>query len=246
MDFTRDFNNKRDTLYFMDGKVFKRYFHDGEPTRYYVSKDGEVYSDIFKRLLKPGYTLKGYRKVNIFLNGSSKPTPVSVHKMIGKVFHADQWKEGYDIDHINGIKDDNRAENLEWVSRSENIKRAFKTGLKHGRKGNDNPTTVYPDESIHDACKYLEQGLNVKDVAKLVKIPLSYLYTIIRGESRKEIVSQYNIPENAYSVTRLRLTKKQKKKILKLRKKGLTAKEILKEIGGNFTVGQIYNTFYNY
>lgn len=244
MDFTRNFNSNRNTLYFMNGKIFKRYFHDGEPTRYYVSKDGEVYSDISKRILKPNHTLKGYTKLGIFLNGAKKAIPVTVHKMVGKTFHLDQWQEGYDIDHINGIKDDNRADNLEWVSRSENIKRAFKNGLKHGIRGNNNPVTVYSDELIHQACKYLEQGISIKKVAKKVQIPLSYLYTIVRGESRNDIVSQYTIPEKIYSVSRFHFTKKQEKKILKLRKQGLTAKEILAKIGGNFSVNQVYNVFY--
>ena len=193
--------------------------------------------------MKPNHTLKGYLKVGIFLEGETKVIPVTVHKMVGLTFHNDQYHEGYDIDHINGIKDDNRAENLEWVTRSENIQRAFRLGLKHGKRGDDSPSVVYSDSDIHKACKYLEDGLSIIEVSKLVNIPLSYLYTIMRGESRTDIVSQYHF-KKPYKISHIKVTDIMKKKILKLRALGLTAKEIQAKFKEKITTNQIYNVFY--
>lgn len=44
------------------------------------------------------------------------------------------------VDHKNGIKTDNHASNLEWVTQSENIIRAVNMGLKPSRKGKTNDT----------------------------------------------------------------------------------------------------------
>jgi hypothetical protein len=48
------------------------------------------------------------------------------HRLICSAFHGRPPK-GYDVDHVNGIKDDNRPENLRWASRSENLRGARRT-----------------------------------------------------------------------------------------------------------------------
>ncbi len=47
--------------------------------------------------------------------------------------------EGKECNHKDGNKLNNRLENLEWVTRSENIKHAYKLGLKKRPSGESNP-----------------------------------------------------------------------------------------------------------
>lgn len=64
----------------------------------------------------------GYYVVNI------KSKTQRVHRLIAKTFIANTQNKPY-INHINGIRNDNRIENLEWCTQSENLKHAYKIGL---------------------------------------------------------------------------------------------------------------------
>lgn len=44
----------------------------------------------------------------------------TVHRVIATTFLGDPLSEKHEVNHKNGIKDDNRAENLEWVTHSQN------------------------------------------------------------------------------------------------------------------------------
>lgn len=185
---------------YLNETEFHRYYHNFEtPTEYFADRNGRVYSDISGRILKNGHTMKGYEIVNIFID--RKVHPVTVHKIVASIYCKDSYHKGYDVDHINGIKDDNRAENLEWVTRSENILRAFRTGLKVIKRGDENPSVKYNDASIHKFCKLMEDGNLLIDAAKEADIPRSYAYGLLNGSFnvRRDIISQYNITNAIYT-----------------------------------------------
>ena len=95
-----------------------------------------------ERKLIPHKNNQGYDRVSISVNG--KPKEVFVHRLVASLFC--QNPNGYKIvDHIDGDKNNNNASNLEWVTSSENNKRAFKTGLKQ-------PTVHYGED--HPMAKF--------------------------------------------------------------------------------------------
>ena len=79
------------------------------------------------RILKQHLKRNGYLAVD--LSKDYQIRTISVHRLVAIAFVSGQTKENNYVDHINCNKQDNRAENLEWVSSKENSRRAKQNNL---------------------------------------------------------------------------------------------------------------------
>ena len=99
---------------------------------YFADNLGNIYSQRkFKKitLLKQHKDNNGYYRVKIL--GKTK----KVHRIICETFIANpDPKNKTTVNHKNGNKTDNKVENLEWATRSENTQHAYDMGLKFGIK----------------------------------------------------------------------------------------------------------------
>lgn len=95
---------------------------------YDISDDGEVRNNKTGRLLKTSQSRGGYLKVNLYADGTHKSA--KIHRLVAENFLSNQHDKPA-INHINGDKTDNRAENLEWCTYSENNRHAFRSGLSY-------------------------------------------------------------------------------------------------------------------
>lgn len=78
------------------------------------------------KILKPAVNEHGYECVVFSSNG--KRRTFRVHRLVGRAFLG-PCPEGLETNHKNADKTDNRAENLEYVTSSENTQHALRSGL---------------------------------------------------------------------------------------------------------------------
>ena len=84
---------------------------------YQITDDGRVWSKRKKRFLKPSVTPSGY--CTIVLYGLNSNKPCYIHRLVAE--HYIPNPNNYlEVDHINTLRNDNRTENLRWVTRKEN------------------------------------------------------------------------------------------------------------------------------
>lgn len=106
---------------------------------YQISNFGRVkslkyYSNIHKKyydrelILKEKDNKHGYKFVSLGCGKRGKKKNIAIHKLVAEAFipNSYNYKE---INHIDGNKHNNRADNLEWCSRSQNMLHAYKLGL---------------------------------------------------------------------------------------------------------------------
>lgn len=102
---------------------------------YAVSKDGRVWSFHSKKILKSKLRRDGY--LNVVLSRDLKTKTLMVHRLIALTYIANIENKSQ-VNHINGIKSDNRSENLEWTTPGENTRHAWENGLCKKVTGNKN------------------------------------------------------------------------------------------------------------
>ena len=131
---------------------------------YLISKSGLVYSIKAKKLLKSTIDKKGYCKVALY-NEQGKLS-ISLHRLVA-LNYIENPDNKPQINHINGIKSDNKVTNLEWVTNKENTLHAIKNGLRdeaHKKAVTDNQKQVVHLTSgiFYDSLKLACEALNIK------------------------------------------------------------------------------------
>lgn len=94
-------------------------------SNYEVSNFGNVRNAITGKLLHKQKRKSGYVKVELWRGG--KEYTRDIHRLVAIAFLG--LHNGLVVNHINGQKDDNRLENLEWCTAKENMQHAMRTGL---------------------------------------------------------------------------------------------------------------------
>lgn len=156
----------------------------GYEFKYKATSDGKIWSSYKNGFLKPKIDKWGYEVVALRKNGKSRS--FLVHRLVALTF-IDNPCDLPTVNHIDGNKINNDAENLEWLSVSDNHKHAYKTGLRKSTKGKDKTHKLIPEE-VREIRREFSDGASIKTVASKHGISYDYAYKLKVGKARKNVI----------------------------------------------------------
>lgn len=162
--------------------------------RYLISVDGRVW-DTKRQQFQPQY-LRG-RYLAVCLAGGPKGTLYTVSRLVAAAFipNPDGLPQ---VNHKNGIKTDNRVDNLEWCTPEHNAQHAVATGLyvvteKMRAASRKNVLKMhkvwrhYTPRQIARMKHLYAAGMTQREIGKLFYADQSQVSRIVRGENYKEL-----------------------------------------------------------
>lgn len=152
---------------------------------YSVNNHGEVRNNQTNRVLKNQTLNNGYQTVTLCdANGHH---PKSVHRLVAKEF-VDNPRRCELINHIDGNKSNNNADNLEWCTQSENMKHAYRTGLQKPIRSQIEYSLARAAVKRKRPVRNIETGVcypSIKECAEAEGVVHSAVSFHLAGRSRK-------------------------------------------------------------
>lgn len=121
---------------------------EGHPD-YEISNLGRIKSKRRKKHIIMSLVLdpEGYQRIRM-MEFNTQYTR-KVHRLVAQAF-LPNLSNLAEVNHINGVKTDNRVENLEWCDKSHNMQHALRIGLKVMKGGKDACNVKLTEELVGD------------------------------------------------------------------------------------------------
>lgn len=130
--------------------------------------------------IKPRITNGGYETFSPTAP-DKKQSYKFIHRAVAEAFIGPPPTPNHVVNHKNGIKTDNRLENLEWVTHSENIKHAYRTGLKSGSKGSANKASKITEDDVREILRLIANRVNQTEIAQMYGVSRRIISHISTG-----------------------------------------------------------------
>lgn len=161
------------------------------PNKYYISSFGRVFSvtnpckSMDGKFLQPSHNGHGYQQITFkCYNGDRRCCKIA--RLVKMTFDYIPNCYLYEIDHLDGNKDNNFIGNLQWVTPQENVHRAIKNGLRP-LSCNVNSGTLLTDNQARELYCRAKSGEDRELLSNEYKVSEKYIKGLLSGSIRPYI-----------------------------------------------------------
>lgn len=139
---------------------------------------------VIEKVLKLQKIVKGYIGISLCKNGIQ--CSKRVHRLVLESF-VGSCPSGMECNHKNGIKTDNRLENLEWVTASENSIHKYRTLHPGCRQGSKHSQTKLTEQNVLEIRRLCKENYSTNFIVDKFNITKNIIYKIKHRRSWKHI-----------------------------------------------------------
>ena len=155
-----------------------------------VSSLGNVRFKETQKVIRAHKSSNGYLQIKFRFDG--KVRQPLLHRLVLSGFAAQPSEAHCQVNHKNGDKEDNRVENLEWATPSQNIRHRFQVLCKGNLKGEKNGQAKLTDAQVLEILRKVKiEGAKRKEVAEEFGVSLSAVYFICTGRNWASVSSKF-------------------------------------------------------
>ena len=169
---------------------------------YEVSNLGRIRNSRTGHMMTPTPSEKGYMLVSFrcYTTDSEriKTSSIKIHRIVASTFVSGRSEINNEVNHKDGDKNNNRADNLEWISHLENIRHGYRNNLIPVLRGDRHGNSSHSEIDIDIICKYLVKHYGscksaLDDIInnETIDCTLKYIYRIKYKKTGKHISDKY-------------------------------------------------------
>jgi hypothetical protein len=146
-----------------------------------IGKNGKM---IIKSFIMKQNEVKGYLSIIFYKNGVIEKH--QSHRVVANNF-IENLENKRTVNHINGNKKDNKINNLEWLSDSEQQKHAIKIGLREKTLGEKSNFSKLNEKLVKEIRELHKKNVKCKEIASIYNVCKNNIYSIVNNKTWKHI-----------------------------------------------------------
>lgn len=157
---------------------------------YYISSYGYIITKNWRNskreaIIKTCLDACGYKRTALMHNGKLKT--IKIHRLVAISFIQNPENKPQ-VNHIDGNKQNNNINNLEWVNNSENQIHAYKIGLNKAKRGEENSKAILTEKQVKEIRSKFKKRVYTREMLGIeYGVKASTIKDIILRKSWKHI-----------------------------------------------------------